>query len=154
MLVISADSDQTVPWAIANASYKKQKRNQGVTEIVKMVGRGHSLTIEAGWREVAEKALEFVKRFRRECVKYRGQRVRPGSGRTRVPGRNIFEGQLPLAPSQTRVVPPRPNAPRSDVAARVENLPTWRGFRVQNRCSGKRRTCKLFSFSCLEWRRG
>jgi non-heme chloroperoxidase len=63
MLIISADSDRTVPWAIANASYKKQKRNMGVTEIVKMPGRGHALTIDGDWREVAEKALEFVKRF-------------------------------------------------------------------------------------------
>jgi pimeloyl-ACP methyl ester carboxylesterase len=63
MLIMSADSDHTVPWAIANASYKKERRNKGVTEIVKMPGRGHSLTIDAGWREVAEKALEFVKRF-------------------------------------------------------------------------------------------
>ena len=63
MLIVSADSDHTVPWAIAYASYKKQKRNKGVTEIVKMAGRGHSLTIDAGWREVARKALEFVKRF-------------------------------------------------------------------------------------------
>ena len=63
MLIISADSDQTVPWAIANAAYKRQKRNEGVTEIVKMTGRGHALTIDAGWREVAQKALEFVKRF-------------------------------------------------------------------------------------------
>ena len=63
MLVITADSDHTVPFAIANASYKKQKRNKGVTEIVKMAGRGHSLTIDAGWREVAETALAFVKRF-------------------------------------------------------------------------------------------
>jgi non-heme chloroperoxidase len=63
MLIVSADSDHTVPWAIANASYKKQKRNKGVTEIVKMPGRGHALTIDAGWREVAEKSLEFVKRF-------------------------------------------------------------------------------------------
>ena len=63
MLIVSADSDQTVPWAIANAAYKKQKHNKGVTEIVKMPGRGHALTIDAGWREVAEKALEFVKRF-------------------------------------------------------------------------------------------
>jgi pimeloyl-ACP methyl ester carboxylesterase len=63
MLIISADSDQTVPWAIANASYKRERRNEGVTEIVKMPHRGHSLTIDAGWREVAEKALEFVKRF-------------------------------------------------------------------------------------------
>ena len=63
MLIVSADSDHTVPWAIANAAYEKQKRNQGVTEIVKMPGRGHSLTIDAGWRDVAEKALEFVGRF-------------------------------------------------------------------------------------------
>ena len=63
MLIVSADSDHTVPWAIANASYKKQKRNKGVTEIIKMTGRGHSLTIDAGWREVAEKVLEFIKRF-------------------------------------------------------------------------------------------
>ena len=63
MLVISADSDHTVPWAIANAAYEKQKRNKGVTEIVKMPHRGHALTIDAGWREVAQKALEFVKRF-------------------------------------------------------------------------------------------
>jgi len=63
LLIISGEKDNTVPWAIANASYKKQKRNEGVTEIVKMPGRGHSLTIDAGWREVAEKALEFVRRF-------------------------------------------------------------------------------------------
>src|SRR5262249_50524971 len=63
MLIISADSDHTVPWAIANASYKRQKRNKSVTEIVKMTGRGHALTIDSGWREVAEKALEFCNRF-------------------------------------------------------------------------------------------
>lgn len=63
MLIVSADSDHTVPWAIAHASYRKQKRNPGVTEIVKMPGRGHALTIDSGWREVAEKALEFVERF-------------------------------------------------------------------------------------------
>ncbi len=63
MLIISADTDHTVPWAIAHASYEKQKRNTGVTEIVKMPRRGHALTIDRGWREVAEKALEFVQRF-------------------------------------------------------------------------------------------
>jgi len=63
MLIISADSDHTVPFAMSNAAYKRQKRNEGVTEMVKMEGRGHSLTIDAGWREVAEKALEFIKRL-------------------------------------------------------------------------------------------
>lgn len=52
-----------MPWAIANASYKKQKRNQGVTEIVQIPGCGHSLVIDHGWREVADTALAFVQRF-------------------------------------------------------------------------------------------
>jgi len=52
-----------VPPAIANASYKNQKHNEGVTEIVTMPNRGHSLVIDNGWREVAATALTFVKRF-------------------------------------------------------------------------------------------
>jgi pimeloyl-ACP methyl ester carboxylesterase len=63
LLVISADADNTVPWAIASASYRKQKRNPNVTEIVKLTGRGHALTIDGGWRDVAETALAFAKRF-------------------------------------------------------------------------------------------
>jgi pimeloyl-ACP methyl ester carboxylesterase len=63
LLIISGESDHTVPWAIANASYKKQKRNPNITEIVEMPGRGHSLTIDHGWREVAETSLAFVQRF-------------------------------------------------------------------------------------------
>jgi non-heme chloroperoxidase len=63
MLIISGEKDHTVPWAIANASYKKQERNEGVTEIVEIPNRGHALTIDSGWREVADTALVFVQRF-------------------------------------------------------------------------------------------
>ena len=63
LLIMDGELDHTVPWAIANAAYKKQKRNEGVTEIVKVAGRGHSLTIDHGWRDVADTALAFVKRF-------------------------------------------------------------------------------------------
>jgi pimeloyl-ACP methyl ester carboxylesterase len=63
LLILEGDRDHTVPWAIAKASYERQKHNQGVTEIEKVPNRGHSLTIDGGWREVAEKALAFVKRF-------------------------------------------------------------------------------------------
>jgi pimeloyl-ACP methyl ester carboxylesterase len=62
-LIVSGELDHTVPWAIANASYKREKRNPGVTEIVEIKGRGHSLTIDSGWREVADTALGFVQRF-------------------------------------------------------------------------------------------
>jgi non-heme chloroperoxidase len=63
MLIISGEQDHTVPWSISNASYKREKRNGGATEIVKMPNRGHALTIDSGWREVAETALAFIKRF-------------------------------------------------------------------------------------------
>ncbi len=63
LLIISGEKDHTVPWAIANASYKRQKHNEGVTEIAEIAGRGHALTIDSGWREVADTALQFIQRF-------------------------------------------------------------------------------------------
>src|SRR3954451_17008992 len=63
LLIISGEKDNTVPWAIGNAFFKKQKRNKGVTEIVEMPNRGHSLVIDHGWNEVADTALRFVRRF-------------------------------------------------------------------------------------------
>ena len=52
-----------MPRAIANASFKKQERNPGVTEFAEIPGRGHALIIDNGWREVAQTALDFVQRF-------------------------------------------------------------------------------------------
>jgi pimeloyl-ACP methyl ester carboxylesterase len=63
LLIIDGEKDHTVPWTIANASFKRQRRNKGVTEIKKISNRGHSLTIDSGWREAADTALAFVKRF-------------------------------------------------------------------------------------------
>jgi len=63
LLILDGELDHTVPWAIANASYNRQKRNVGVTEIVKVAGRGHALTIDSGWRDVANLALAFIQRF-------------------------------------------------------------------------------------------
>jgi non-heme chloroperoxidase len=63
LLIIEGEKDHTVPWAIANAAYNRQKHNESVTEITRIPNRGHSLTIDSGWREVAQTALDFVKRF-------------------------------------------------------------------------------------------
>ena len=60
LLIIAGTEDHTVPLAITEASYKIQAKNEGVTEIAKIPGRGHSLIIDSGWREVADTALEFV----------------------------------------------------------------------------------------------
>jgi non-heme chloroperoxidase len=63
LLIISGEKDNTVPWAIANASFKQERKNSGVTEIVEMPNRGHALTIDSGWRKVADTALAFIRRF-------------------------------------------------------------------------------------------
>jgi pimeloyl-ACP methyl ester carboxylesterase len=63
LLIINGGKDNQVPWAIADASYKKEKRNEGVTEIIELPNRGHSLVIDSGWREVADTALAFVQRY-------------------------------------------------------------------------------------------
>ena len=63
LLIISGEKDNTVPWKVANAAFKREKRNVGVTEIVAIPDRGHSLTIDSGWRDVADTALAFIRRF-------------------------------------------------------------------------------------------
>lgn len=63
LLIISGEKDHTIPWALANAQYKKQKGNPNTTEITEVPGRTHALTIDSGWREVCDLALDFVKRF-------------------------------------------------------------------------------------------
>jgi pimeloyl-ACP methyl ester carboxylesterase len=63
LLIISGEKDHTVPWSIANAAYKQQLHNPGLTEIVEIANRGHALTIDSGWEVVARVALAFVKRF-------------------------------------------------------------------------------------------
>ncbi len=63
LLIFTGEKDHSVPPAMSNAAYKKQRRNPGVTELAEVSNRGHSLTIDSGWREVADTALAFVKRF-------------------------------------------------------------------------------------------
>ena len=81
LLIISGEKDHTVPWAVANASYKKQAHNPGVTEIVEMPNRGHALTIDNGWREVADTALTFVQRFVRRAAAAASIRADPRQSR-------------------------------------------------------------------------
>jgi non-heme chloroperoxidase len=63
LLIIEGEQDHTVAWAIAHAAFKRQRHNQGITELTKIPKRGHALTIDSGWRHVADTALAFIKRF-------------------------------------------------------------------------------------------
>ncbi|MFR9778453.1 alpha/beta hydrolase [Micromonospora sp. MS34] len=63
LLIIGGERDHTVPRAITEAVYRRQQDNPGITEFVELPGRGHAITIDEGWREAAETALAFVRRF-------------------------------------------------------------------------------------------
>ncbi len=60
LLLIAGEKDHTVPLAVVKAAYKLQQHNPAVTEFREIPGRGHSLTIDHGWRDVAEIALAFI----------------------------------------------------------------------------------------------
>ena len=61
LLIISGEADHTVPYATAHSAYRIQERNNdNTTAFVELPNRGHSLTIDHGWAEVAATALEFV----------------------------------------------------------------------------------------------
>ncbi|GIG28184.1 alpha/beta hydrolase [Cellulomonas marina] len=61
LLIVSGEKDHTIPHAVAHAAFVRQRRNPSPTEFVELAGRGHSLTIDHGWREVADTALQFVR---------------------------------------------------------------------------------------------
>jgi non-heme chloroperoxidase len=63
LLIFTGEKDHAVPPAMSKAGYKQQSHNPGVTEHIEMPNRDHSLVIDQGWHEVAEKALAFVQRF-------------------------------------------------------------------------------------------
>ena len=63
LLIIAADEDHTAPSAVAKSEFKKQQSNESPTEFFEFKGVGHSLVIDRGWRDVADKALEFVKKY-------------------------------------------------------------------------------------------
>jgi pimeloyl-ACP methyl ester carboxylesterase len=63
LLIVSGEKDHTVPPAVAGAAFKKQMLNPGHTEFLEMKDRGHALTIDHGWREVADATLLFLQRF-------------------------------------------------------------------------------------------
>ena len=84
LLIIEGEKDHTVPWAIANAAYKRQRHNPGVTEIVKIPNRGHALTLDHGWQEVARPHSIS------SSASSRPSRARPGrSGGFSVPVPNL-----------------------------------------------------------------
>ncbi len=61
LLLISGTADHTVPDVVTRSTLKQYRDSTAVTELKQFEGRGHSLTIDSGWRDIAEAALEWLK---------------------------------------------------------------------------------------------
>ena len=60
LLLISGTADHTVPDATTQATFRQYRNSPAVTELRRFEGRGHSLVIDSGWREVATACLEWL----------------------------------------------------------------------------------------------
>jgi len=60
LLLISGAEDNTVPPVLVRSTLKAYRKSPAVTEIKEFAGRGHSLTIDSGWRELAEYSLAWL----------------------------------------------------------------------------------------------
>ena len=61
LLLISGTADHTVPDVVTRSTLKQYRDSAAVTELKQFEGRGHSLTIDAGWPEVAHAVLDRLK---------------------------------------------------------------------------------------------
>ena len=60
LLLISGQQDHTVPDLVTHSTYKQYRHSTAVTDLRRFADRGHSLTIDSGWQEVASTALSWL----------------------------------------------------------------------------------------------
>lgn len=63
LMIVSGENDLTVPSDVARDAFNAEDRDGQITDFAEMPGRGHSLTIDGGWLEVATMALSFVEQY-------------------------------------------------------------------------------------------
>jgi pimeloyl-ACP methyl ester carboxylesterase len=61
LLLISGGEDHTVPDVVTKSTLKQYRDSTALTELQEFKGRGHSLTVDSGWREVADAVLAWLK---------------------------------------------------------------------------------------------
>jgi pimeloyl-ACP methyl ester carboxylesterase len=61
LLLISGTADHTVPDVVTRSTLKQYRGSHAITELKQFEGRGHSLTIDSGWKELAETILGWLK---------------------------------------------------------------------------------------------
>jgi pimeloyl-ACP methyl ester carboxylesterase len=60
LLLTAGGKDRTVPATVVRQAAKLYRHSSAVTEVKEFPNRGHSLTIDSGWREIADAVLEWL----------------------------------------------------------------------------------------------
>jgi pimeloyl-ACP methyl ester carboxylesterase len=60
LLLVMGGQDRTVPEAITKSTLKQYRHSAAVTDLLEFPDRGHSLTVDHGWLEVADAALAWL----------------------------------------------------------------------------------------------
>ncbi len=60
LLLVMGGQDHTVPEAITKATLKQYRNSDAITDLIEFEDRGHSLTIDNGWRDVAQASLTWL----------------------------------------------------------------------------------------------
>jgi pimeloyl-ACP methyl ester carboxylesterase len=61
LLLVSGEKDHTVPPVLVKSNLRAYSKSPAITELKEFAGRGHSLTIDSGWRELAEYSFGWLK---------------------------------------------------------------------------------------------
>ncbi len=61
LLLIMGGQDHTVPESITKATLKQYRHSTAKTDLVEFPDRGHSLVVDHGWRDVADRCLGWLK---------------------------------------------------------------------------------------------
>jgi pimeloyl-ACP methyl ester carboxylesterase len=61
LLLISGTKDHTVPDVVTKSTFKQYRDSTAVTELRQFEGRGHSLVVDSGWKDVADAVLDWLK---------------------------------------------------------------------------------------------
>jgi hypothetical protein len=63
--LISGTADHTVPDVVTRSTFEQYRDSTAITELQQFKGRGHSLTVDSGWKDVADAVDLAVTRARR-----------------------------------------------------------------------------------------
>ncbi|MFD0485386.1 alpha/beta hydrolase [Kineococcus sp. GCM10028916] len=61
LLMVAGGKDHTVPASVVEEAHNLYAHSSAVTDLVHFPDRGHSLVFDAGWREIAETTLSWLR---------------------------------------------------------------------------------------------